>query len=138
MLASNACVGVAFSISEEDRHLGIRPVSQLNTQPMASPVNASPKPSRAYMHHSGSGRTVNPYSVEDFHLLSFASFAWRTRKWVEEVNLSRLGDPAYDRPETEALRSLSHVNKNVNRERPREGTETGVEPTVAPARTPHF
>jgi hypothetical protein len=38
---------VAFSSSERDRHLGIRPVSQLNTWPVASPVNASRLLSRA-------------------------------------------------------------------------------------------
>src|ERR1700730_3414972 len=38
---------VAFSFSEQDRHLGIRPVSQLNTWPVVSPVNASRLPSRA-------------------------------------------------------------------------------------------
>jgi hypothetical protein len=38
---------VAFSSTERDRHLGIRPVSQLNTWPAASPVNASRLPSRA-------------------------------------------------------------------------------------------
>src|SRR5262245_4439121 len=32
---------VAFSSTERDRHLGIRPVSQLHTWPMVSPVNAS-------------------------------------------------------------------------------------------------
>src|SRR6266404_697700 len=34
-------------VSELDRHLGIRPVSQLNTRPVVSPVNASRLPSRA-------------------------------------------------------------------------------------------
>src|SRR6266851_2414272 len=34
-------------VRELDRHLGIRPVSQLNTWPMVSPVNASRLPSRA-------------------------------------------------------------------------------------------
>ena len=38
---------VAFSSTERDRHLGIRPVSQLNTWPVVSPVNASRRPSRA-------------------------------------------------------------------------------------------
>jgi hypothetical protein len=38
---------VAFSSSERDRHLGIRPVSHLNTWPVVSPVNASRLPSRA-------------------------------------------------------------------------------------------
>src|SRR6266851_3785731 len=37
---------VAFSSTEGDRHLGIRPVSQLNTRPVVSPVNASRRPSR--------------------------------------------------------------------------------------------
>src|SRR5712671_736030 len=34
-------------VSELDRHLGIRPVSQLNTRPVVSPVNASRLSSRA-------------------------------------------------------------------------------------------
>src|SRR5258706_7295199 len=38
---------VAFSSAVRDWHLGIRPVSQLNTWPMVSPVNASRLPSRA-------------------------------------------------------------------------------------------
>src|SRR6266481_1270378 len=38
---------VAFSSAVRDRHLGIRPVSQLNTWPVVSPVNASRLPSRA-------------------------------------------------------------------------------------------
>src|SRR6266853_3007958 len=38
---------VAFSSAVRDRHLGIRPVSQLNTRPVVSPVNASRLPSRA-------------------------------------------------------------------------------------------
>src|SRR5713226_3510683 len=33
-------------VSELDRHLGIRPVSQLNTRPVVSPVNASRLSSR--------------------------------------------------------------------------------------------
>ena len=51
---------VAFSFSERDRHLGIRPVSQLNTWPVASPVNASRRPSRDVAHHSGSGWLARP------------------------------------------------------------------------------
>src|SRR5260221_6099998 len=38
---------VAFSTAARNRHLGIRPVSQLNTRPVVSPVNASRLPSRA-------------------------------------------------------------------------------------------
>src|SRR6202043_2454767 len=46
--ASHYVMGdVAFSFPERDRHLGIRPVSQLNTRPVVSPVNASRLPSRA-------------------------------------------------------------------------------------------
>jgi hypothetical protein len=51
---------VAFSSTERDRHLGIRPVSQLNTWPVVSPVNASRRPSRDAAHHSGSGRLARP------------------------------------------------------------------------------
>ena len=54
------------------------PVSQLNTQPMVSPVNASRQTSRAAAHHSGSGRLARPYPAKDFHLLSFASLSWRS------------------------------------------------------------
>ena len=54
------------------------PVSQLNTQLMVSPVNASRQPSRAAAHHSGPERLARPYSAVDFHLLSFASLSWRS------------------------------------------------------------
>ena len=69
---------VAFSSAERDRHLGIRPVSQLNTWPVVSPVNASRLSSRTAVHHSGSGWLARPYPVKDSHLLFFASFSWRT------------------------------------------------------------
>src|SRR5215468_8905269 len=55
---------VAFSSAERDRHLGIRPVSQLNTWPVVSPVNASRRP------------------MGDFHLLFVASLPGRTLLWV--------------------------------------------------------
>src|SRR5882762_5546157 len=71
---TQAGADVAFSSAERDRHPGIRPVSQLNTQPVVSPVNASRRPSRDAAHHSGPGRLARPYPVEDLHLLSFASF----------------------------------------------------------------
>src|SRR5262250_3226818 len=76
---------VAFSSTERDRHLGIRPVSQLNTWPVVSPVNASRRPSRDAAHHSGSGRLATPYPVKDLHLLFFASLSWRTLRWVIRV-----------------------------------------------------
>ncbi len=64
------------------------PVSQLNTQLMVSPVNASRQPSRTAAHHSGPERLARPYSAVDFHLLSFASLSWRS------PNLARFGSPA--------------------------------------------
>jgi len=68
---------VAFS-SEKWIGTSERPVSQLNTQSMVSPVNASRQPSRTAAHHSGPERLARPYSAVDFHLLSFASLSWRS------------------------------------------------------------
>ena len=68
------------------------PVSQLNTQPMVSPVNASRQTSRAAAHHSGSGRLARPYPAKDFHLLSFASLSWRSPQLAIEI-LKWLEDP---------------------------------------------
>ena len=75
---SNARDNVAFS-SEKWISTSERPVSQLNTQPIVSPVNASRLSSRAAAHHSGPKRLAKPYFVENFHLLSFASLSWRSR-----------------------------------------------------------
>src|SRR5262249_2379929 len=59
--ASHYAMGdVAFSSAERDRHLGSRPVSQLDTWPVVAPVNASRRPSRDAAHHSGSGRLARP------------------------------------------------------------------------------
>src|SRR5260370_36651673 len=79
MQASTSWDDVAFSSTEGDRHLGIRPVSQLNPWPVVSPVNASRRPSRDAAHHSGSGRMASPYPMGDFHLLFFASFSGALR-----------------------------------------------------------
>ena len=46
---------VAFRPTERRQHLGIRPVSQLNTQPVISPVNASSWPSRTALASLGAG-----------------------------------------------------------------------------------
>jgi len=73
MQAVTSWADVAFSSAVRDRHLGIRPVSQLNAWPVVSPVNASRHPSRNTVHHSGSGRLAIPYPMVDFHLLFFAS-----------------------------------------------------------------
>ena len=78
MLAFDAWGDVAFSPPERDRHLGLWPLSQLNTQPTVSPVNASRLPSRTTAHHSGTRRLAKPYLVGDLHLLIFCQLAWRT------------------------------------------------------------
>src|SRR5229473_2610146 len=65
---------VAFSSTEGDRHLGIRPVSQLNTWPVVSPVNASRRPSRDAAHHSGSGRLARPSPWGTFTSYSLPAF----------------------------------------------------------------
>jgi len=68
---------VAFSSTEGDRHFGIRPVSQLNTWPVVSPVNASRRPSRDAAHHSGSGRLARPSPWGTFTSYSLPA-SWRT------------------------------------------------------------
>src|ERR1700682_2686209 len=112
MKASTSWDDVAFSSTEGDRHLGIRPVSQLNTWPAVSPVNASRRPSRYAAHHSGSGRMASPYPMGDFHLLFFASFLAHS-----DLGHSRRSDrrpvtsglPLPDIPSTVPLRVLSLI-----------------------------
>ena len=79
-----------------------KPVSQLNTQLMVSPVNASRQPSRTAAHHSGPERLARPYSAVDFHLLSFASLSWRTPLMAT----SRSSSPLVLRPELDEHRTL--------------------------------
>ena len=77
---------VAFSSTERDRHLGIRPVSQLNTWPVVSPVNASRRPSRDAVHHSGSGRLARPSPWGTFTSYSLPA-SWRTPLRVKSAGL---------------------------------------------------
>jgi hypothetical protein len=79
---------VAFSSTEGDRHLGIRPVSQLNTWPVVSPVNASRRPSRDAAHHSGSGRLARPSPWGTFTSYSLPA-SWRTPLWVNRVTFTQ-------------------------------------------------
>ena len=72
----------AFSPTERDRHLGIDPVSQLNTWPVVSPVNASRRPSRDAAHHSGSGWLARPSPWGTFTSYSLPA-SWRTLNRVE-------------------------------------------------------
>src|SRR5262245_58684062 len=77
MQASTPWNDVAFSFAERDRHLGIRPVSQLNTRPVVSPVNASRRPSRDAAHHSGLGRLARPFPWGTSTSYSLPA-SWRT------------------------------------------------------------
>jgi hypothetical protein len=66
------------SSAVRDRHLGIRPVSQLNTWPMVSPVNASRLPSRAEPRASlGVGWLARPSPWRTFTSYSLPA-SWRT------------------------------------------------------------
>src|SRR5882762_4771443 len=83
--------------TERDRHLGIRPVSQLNTRPVLSLVNASRLPSRAEPRASlGVGAVGSTFPVGYFHLLFFASFpgALCNGSGAERLAMSKCG-PQY-------------------------------------------
>jgi hypothetical protein len=96
--ASHFVMGdVAFSSAERDRHLGSRPVSQLNTRPVVSPVNASRRPSRDAAHHSGSGWLARPSprgTCTSYSLPAcLAHSAWRSQA-VVEARTEKFGPPA--------------------------------------------
>jgi len=69
-------------------------VSRLNTQPMASPVNASPFTSRQTVHDSGPRRFATPYLVRDFHPLFLAGLSRRTNRQVNSTQPALMGFPA--------------------------------------------
>jgi hypothetical protein len=79
--SQNAMGDVAFSSAERDRHLGIGPVSQLNTRPVVFPVNASRRPSRDAAHHSGSGWLARPSPWGTFTSY-LCQLSWRTLQRV--------------------------------------------------------
>src|SRR5271169_6121357 len=95
MQASTSWDDVAFSSTEGDRHLGIRPVSQLNTWPVVSPVNASRRPSRDAAHHSGSGRLARPSPWGTSTSYSLPA-SWRTPCWVILDRIGALSQCAGD------------------------------------------
>jgi hypothetical protein len=66
------------SLQRNEIGLGIRPVSQLNTWPVVSPVNASRRPSRDAAHHSGSGRMASPYPRGGLPPPILCQLSWRT------------------------------------------------------------
>ena len=53
-------------------------ISELNTQPGLSPVNASPCQLPVTTHHSGPRRLAKSYLVRNFHSLQSSGFCWRT------------------------------------------------------------
>jgi hypothetical protein len=57
-----------------DRHLGIRPVSLLDIQPVVSPVNGSSWP----LHHSGAGRWLGPTPWKTFTSYPLPAFLAHT------------------------------------------------------------
>src|SRR6266566_5818335 len=70
----SALVGLKQASRPKYEMLGIRPVSQLNTWPVVSPVNASRRPSRDAAHHSGSGWLAKPSPWGTFTSYSLPAF----------------------------------------------------------------
>ena len=72
-----ALTRVAFPIARQGRH-SQTVISELNTAPMPSPTNASPRHRWSSRHSSGPERIATPFSVEDLalqpHLLLHAGF----------------------------------------------------------------
>ena len=54
-------------------------ISELNTQPGLSPVNASTAWLPIQTHHSGPRRLAKSYLVRNFHSLPSSGFHWRTQ-----------------------------------------------------------
>jgi len=78
----NALTHVAFPTVVQGRH-SRKVISELNTAPMHTPTNASPRHHWSSRHSSGPERIATPYSVEDLtsnetilksHLLLHAGF----------------------------------------------------------------
>ena len=109
---------IVFWPAARHRHLGIRPVSQLHTQPMASPVNASRLPSRTAAHHSGPKPLAKRYSVKDLHLLSFASLSWHSLLRVKicfKLYVLRVSSTSESGPKSEEKSRGLPLNKISNR-----------------------
>ena len=73
----NALLHVAFPIRQQGRH-SRTVISEVNTAPMHTPANASPRHHWSSTHSSGPERIATPFSVEDLaltpHLLLHAGF----------------------------------------------------------------
>ena len=59
-----ALIHIAFPLVQQGRHSRMV-ISELNTAPMHTPANASPRPHWSSRHSSGPERIANLYSVED-------------------------------------------------------------------------
>ncbi len=69
----NALFHVAFPIVRQGRH-SRTVISELNTVPMHTPTNASPRHHWSSTHSSGPERIATPFSVEDL-VLSLTSYS---------------------------------------------------------------
>ena len=67
---------VAFPSARRGRH-SQTVISELNTAPVHSPANASPRHHWSSTHSSGPERIATPYPVVDFHHLLHAGFCRR-------------------------------------------------------------
>jgi len=79
----SALLHVAFPIVQQGQH-SQKVISELNTAPMHSPANASPRHRCSSRHSSGPEWIATPFSAEDLalppHLLLHASFNRRFRR----------------------------------------------------------
>jgi len=72
----SALTHIAFPIVLQGRH-SRTVISEVNTAPMHTPANASPRHHWSSRHSSGPERIATPYSVVDFHHLLHAGFCRR-------------------------------------------------------------
>jgi hypothetical protein len=93
----NALLHIAFPIVLQGRHSRMV-ISELNTAPMHTPANASPRHHWSSRHSSGPERIATPFSVEDLalkpYLLLHAGFNRRFQdvpKHMGEQTIPRTG-----------------------------------------------
>ena len=70
---ANEPIHIAFPTVGQGRH-SRRVISELNTGPVSSPTNASPRHHWSSTHSSGPRWIATPFPVENFHLLLHAGF----------------------------------------------------------------
>ena len=88
----NALLRIAFPIVVQGRH-SRTVISELNTAPIHTPTNASPRHHWSSRHSSGPERIATPYSAEDLalkpHLLLHAGFPALSQR-PQDHNLDNL------------------------------------------------